>query len=100
MEDASLTLLQAVTEHLGKPKACVQILFMDFSSAFNTVNADTLLSRLFALRAELPVICWIKEFLCNRPVRVEVNEFLPHSLEYRVPPGMHLVASFISCVHE
>ena len=36
VEDASLSLLNMITQHLQKAKSYVRILFVDFSSAFNT----------------------------------------------------------------
>ena len=46
VEDASLALLDNVTRHLDSQHSFVRILFMDFSSAFNTENINTLLLRL------------------------------------------------------
>ena len=89
VEEASLTLIQAVTEHLDRPKACARILFMDFSSAFNTVNIATLSSRLSDLKVHSAVILWIEEFLHNRPQKVKVNDFMSDSLVVNtgVPQG-------------
>ena len=42
-EDASLTLLNLITQHLEKAKSYVRILFVDFSSAFNTIEPYVLL---------------------------------------------------------
>ena len=39
VEEASLTLLNLITQHLEKAKSYVRILFVDFSSAFNTICA-------------------------------------------------------------
>ena len=39
VEDAIITFLDNVYEHLDKPKAFCRILFVDLSSAFNTINA-------------------------------------------------------------
>lgn len=38
VEDACLTLLDTVCKHLNSPHPNTRILFMDFSSAFNTVD--------------------------------------------------------------
>ena len=46
VEDAILALLDTVTRHLDSQHSFVRILFMDFSSAFNTENINTLLLRL------------------------------------------------------
>lgn len=52
VEDASLTLLDTVTKHLDSSNS----LLMDFSSAFNTVNINTLLNRLQGLRVNTTMI--------------------------------------------
>ena len=75
VEDASLTLLDTVTRHLDSPNSFVRILFMDFSSAFNTVNINTLLHRLQQLHVNPTLTLWIKEFLKDRPQHVRVNGF-------------------------
>ena len=49
VEDASLTLLNMITQHLEKAKAYVRILFADFSGAFNTIEPYVLLKRLIDL---------------------------------------------------
>ena len=38
VEDATLTLLHCVTQHLETKMGYVRILFVDFSSAFNTMQ--------------------------------------------------------------
>ena len=45
-KDACLALDHCVRKHLDSPKSYVRILFVDFSSAFNTIFPDTLANRL------------------------------------------------------
>ena len=73
VEDATLTLLDKIHSHLNKPKTCVRVLFMDFSSAFNTVQPHLLLRRLCDLNVSSNLILWIREFLRARPQRVCIN---------------------------
>jgi len=49
--DASLTLLNKVQNHLDNSNCYVRILFMDCSSAFNTLQTYLLLKRLYELGA-------------------------------------------------
>ena len=49
VEDASLTLLNLITQHLEKANSDVRLLFVDFSSAFNTVVPYVLLKRLICM---------------------------------------------------
>lgn len=46
VEDASLTLTNLIAAHLENPANYVRILFMDFSSAFNTTQPHILINRL------------------------------------------------------
>lgn len=48
---------------------------MDFSSAFNTVNLDTLCNRLPDLQVNPSLILWIKDFLQDQPQHVVVTSF-------------------------
>ena len=75
VEDASLTLLNTVTKHLDSPHPHTRILFMDFSSAFNTVHIDTLLYALLDLQVHPTLVLWIKNFLNDRPQQVLLNGF-------------------------
>lgn len=49
VQDASLILLNDVSKHLEKPKPQVRTLFVDFISAFNTVQPHLLLNKLFEI---------------------------------------------------
>ena len=61
VEDASLTLLNLITQHLQKAKSYVRILFVDFSSAFNTTEPYVLLKRLIDLLVNSNLVLWIIE---------------------------------------
>ena len=64
VEDASLTLLNLITQHLEKAKSDVRLLFVDFSSAFiNTVEPYVLLKRLIDLHVNSDLVLWIRDFL-------------------------------------
>ena len=70
VEDATLSLLHNVTTHLDSTGTSVRILFMDMSSAFNTIQHHILLQKLSDLKIHTNLILWIKEFLRDRPQRV------------------------------
>ena len=76
VEDASLTLLNLITQHLEKAKSYVRILFVDFSSAFNTIEQYVLLERPIDLPVNSNLVLWIRDFLRDRPQRVCVNGYL------------------------
>ena len=73
MEDATLTLLDTVSKHLDSIGKFFRILFMDFSSAFNTIQPYLLLQRLLDLQVNPTLVLWIRAFLCDRPQRVCVR---------------------------
>ncbi len=60
--DVTLTLMDKVGKYLDAADCCVRILFMDFSSAFNTVNINILLRRLEKSHAHQTLILWINSF--------------------------------------
>lgn len=104
VEDATLTLLHVLFKHLEGSGCHAQILFIDFSSAFNTIQPCILANRLleqFDLSSNL--VGWILDFLTNRTQRVRVNEvwsaLLFHGLTTRVrsfTPPVHPIYEHVS----
>jgi hypothetical protein len=80
VEDACLTLLDLVASHLDSTGTYVRILFMDFSSAFNTIQPHLLLKRLLDLNVNSTIVLWTREFLRDRPQRVSVSGILSDEL--------------------
>ena len=73
MEDATLTLLDTISKHLDSTKNFFRILFMDFFSAFNTIQPHLLLQHLIDLQVNPTLVLCITAFLCDRPQRVCVR---------------------------
>lgn len=74
VEDATLTLLHLLLKHLERKGLHARLLFIDFSSALNTILPNILTQRLvdyFNLSKNLAG--WILDFLTNRTQRVRVN---------------------------
>ena len=71
VQDAVLTVLHQVTDHLEKPKSSVRALYVDFSSAFNTIQIHLLLQKLLTLNVNSNLIRWIHNFMSNRPQYVK-----------------------------
>ncbi len=67
VEDATVTLMDKVGKYLDAADCCVRILFMDFSSAFNTVNINIIWRRLEELHVHQTLILWIYIFLRDSP---------------------------------
>ncbi|KAI3355901.1 hypothetical protein L3Q82_004450 [Scortum barcoo] len=69
--------LHTALTHLQLPKTYVRMLFVDFSSAFNTVIPEKLILKLHNLGSPgLPSsLChWIRDFLTNRPQVVRIGD--------------------------
>uniref|UniRef100_A0A3B1K1K8 Reverse transcriptase domain-containing protein n=1 Tax=Astyanax mexicanus TaxID=7994 RepID=A0A3B1K1K8_ASTMX len=70
-EDAISTVLHLTLEHLEHKNALVRILFVDFSSAFNTIIPQNLINKLGSLGLNTPLKNWILDFLTDRPQFVQ-----------------------------
>ena len=71
VEDATLCLIDDVLKHLDnrntKSKSYFsKILYIDFSSAFNTIQPHLLMQKLHNMHVHPKLILWINEFLTNR----------------------------------
>ena len=49
VDDAVLTVINSVSEHLENSDSCARALFIDFSSAFNTIKPAILIEKLKSL---------------------------------------------------
>ncbi|KAI7814255.1 hypothetical protein IRJ41_010952 [Triplophysa rosa] len=66
VDDAVNMGLHYILQHLDRPGTYVRILFVDFSSAFNTIIPDLLLPKLTQLSVPTSTCQWIINFLSNR----------------------------------
>ena len=73
VDDALLVFLNNITKHLDVPKSHARVLFIDFSSAFNTIQPHLLAQKLIALNVNTSTILWIIEFLTHRTQYVNLN---------------------------
>ena len=67
VQDAALTLVHDISQHLENPNSQARILFIDFSSAFNTIQTHILLKILLEMNVNSNIILWIYSFLSDRP---------------------------------
>ena len=76
-EDATLLYNNLVVEHLENNNAYVRSVFIDFSSAFNTLlKPDIVINKLMTLNASPILSKFILDFLTNREQRVRINDIL------------------------
>ncbi|KAM9852931.1 solute carrier family 35 member F2 [Aulostomus maculatus] len=74
VEDAVLYMLHRAHSHLDKGKGTVRILFLDFSSAFNTIQPPALQDKLLQMRVDPGLIAWISSDLTDRPQFVRLKD--------------------------
>lgn len=88
-EDAVSLALHAALTHLQHPNTYVRMLFVDFSSAFNTVFPDMLALKLHNLGLSASLCSWISDFLTSRPQMVRIGELTsaPLILSTGTPQG-------------
>ena len=79
-EDAILTLLHNVYEHLEKPSSYARVLFVDFSSAFNTIQPHLLVNKLLAMDVNPVLISWVFSFLTQRTQTVRVGRTMSEAV--------------------
>ena len=73
-EDAVLTLLHHLYEHLDRQKTYARVLFIDFSSAFNTIQPHLMVKKLLAMSVNPALIKWLFSFLTGRTQWVRVGK--------------------------
>ena len=77
VQDATVTVLNLILKHLQGNKNHARLLFVEFSSAFNTIQPLLLVEKLLhQFKLEANLVGWILDFLTNRSQRVRVNDHL------------------------
>ena len=74
VEDAVTTLLNLVVGHLENAKAHARVLYLDMSSAFNTLQPHLLFQKMISeFNLESDLALWVLDFLVGRHQQVRVN---------------------------
>lgn len=79
-EDAIALALNVALSHLEHSGNCVRMLFIDYSSAFNTVVPDLLMEKMLKLNLPTSLCSWIKDFLVDRPQVVKLGKHISSQL--------------------
>ena len=89
VEDAINLAVHSTLQHLESSNTYARMLFIDFSSAFNTIDPLILFSRLQAMNIDIALCHWILDFLRNRTQTVKVNNATscPLTLNTGAPQG-------------
>ncbi|KAK1793819.1 hypothetical protein P4O66_001545 [Electrophorus voltai] len=72
-DDAISTTLHLALTHLDKKGTYVRMLFIDFSSAFNTIVPQHLIGKVSLLGLNTSLCNWILDFLTGRPQSVRIG---------------------------
>ncbi len=88
-DDAISSTLHLALTHLENKDSYVRMLFIDFSSAFNTIIPQQLINKLSLLGLNNSLCNWILDFLTGRPqsVRVGHNTSSTTTLSTGAPQG-------------
>ncbi len=89
-DDAISQVLHSSLTHIdSKNGNYVRLLFIDYSSAFNTIVPTKLAVKLSDLGLNTSLCDWIQDFLTGRPQVVKVSQFTSNSITLNVgaPPG-------------
>ena len=73
-DDAKACLLHKLFEHMETTGNYARILFIDFSSAFNTIQRHVMVDKLQKLEVPAAFVHWVFNFLSNRPQCVRVGD--------------------------
>ena len=87
VEDAILYLLHRTYSHLDKGSGSVRILFLDFSSAFNTIQPLMLQDKLTRMQVDTCLVSWISDYLTNRPQYVRLKDITSDTVVTGAPQG-------------
>ena len=109
VEDATQYLYHSLQDHLNNIRTYARVLFVDFSSAFNTIQPHLMIKKLRDKGVNSYLIKWIHKFLTNRIQYVRFKSSLSSKIVINTgaPQGCVLSASLFTiytsdkeCLHE
>ena len=74
VDDAVALALHHILQHLESSGTYARVLFVDFSSAFNTIIPRKLFNKLIHMGVERSLCMWILDFLQDRPQSVRIGK--------------------------
>ena len=70
VDDATLTLVHHLYQHLDTGGHHARVLMVDFSSAFNTIQPHLMMQKMMSMALNPNIMLWIQQFLTGRLQRV------------------------------
>ncbi|KAK3547969.1 hypothetical protein QTP70_001637 [Hemibagrus guttatus] len=100
-DDAISTTLHLSLTHLENKDTYVQMLFIDFSSAFNTIMPQHMTEKLRLLGINTSLCNWILDFLTGRPQSIQDREqhLQHHHTEHWSPSGLRAQSTAVHPAH-
>ena len=74
MDDTIIYLLHRAYSHLDKANCTVRMTFLDFRSAFNTIQPVLLGDKLRTTQVDAPLVTWVTDYLTGRPQYVRLKD--------------------------
>ena len=77
-----------------------QLLLLDLSSAFDTINLDLLIYRLKLIILEDTVLLWFSNYITNRTYSTNINKLISHKRKviFGVPKGS-FISPILFCIY-
>uniref|UniRef100_A0A670JPL4 Reverse transcriptase domain-containing protein n=1 Tax=Podarcis muralis TaxID=64176 RepID=A0A670JPL4_PODMU len=79
-DDAISIAVHTVLSHLERQGTYARLLFVDYSSAFNTILPDRLFLRMTNLGIHQKICLWVRNFLTDRPQTVRMGPYYSSTL--------------------
>ena len=80
VDDAVALGIHYMLQHLDFPRTYVRMLFVDYSSAFNTIIPGKLFEKLLHMNVDVGICQWVLDFLLDRPQSVRIGKLTSSSL--------------------
>ena len=101
-DDATITLIHELSQHLDRGSNYARCLFIDYSSAFNTIQPHILINRLQEYNIPARLQLFILDFLTNRRQYVRTDTELSSAtvINTGAPQGCVLSAFLFHLIHK
>ena len=101
VDDAVALALHHILQHLETSGTYARVLFVDFSSVFNTIIPRKLFNKLILIGVERSLCMWILDFLQDRPQSVRTGKQTSKEItQRRCPSGVCTFTFAILAVHK
>ena len=102
VNDAVLTLVHTIAQHLDKPGCYVRTTYVDFSSAFNTMQSHVLVNKLIQMNVKPSLILWLQDFFNKQRTEGKITKCTVGQThhKHRVSTGLRTLSTFVYSIHK